>query len=468
MPSYGLLAVSPATEAAVNLSLLLLLACTDGTTTADSGTTGSTDSVPVTESGDTGPSDLDVQLAELLATLDDPPTALEPAPELDPALVALGQALFWDPVLSGNRDTACVSCHHPLHGTSDGLVLALGTGSTGVGPARAEGERGAWIARHSPSLYNLGHSGQDALFWDGRVARVDGELVGAVDLPEGLDSPLAAQALHPILDAAEMAGEPGENEIADAVDVPARWAAIVARLQAIDGYQGLFAAAWPELAVDDWSIAHVGNAIAAYETVAFWSADSPWDRYLAGDHAALSDAATLGALVFYSGGCSACHGGPLLTDGRFHNTAVPHLTPGVGEAAPYDHGREGVTGDTADRFGFRTPALRNVALSAPYMHDGTLAELTDALKHYAHPDETARDYDASHLDPELQAYLHQDKAHLDELLATISEDMPPPETANTVGLSNLNQFLLALTDPAFEDASGLIPDSVPSGLAVPQ
>ncbi len=452
-------------------SALLLLACTSGgddsaTTTADSAI--ATDSASPTDSVDTGgPSDLDLQLAELLATLDDPPTSLDPAPDLDPALVALGLALFWDPILSGNQDTACVSCHHPLHGLSDGLVLSLGTGSTGVGPARMDGDRGAWIGRHAPALYNAGHAGQDAQFWDGRVALVDGEITAPTPIPEGLSGALAAQALHPILDGAEMAGEPGDNEVADAADAPAKWEALVARLRTFDGYVSLFAAAWPELEPADWTIAQVGNAIAAYETSAFRAADSPWDRYLAGDLTALEDAATLGALVFYSGGCADCHSGPLLTDGRYHNTAVPQLTPGVGDAAPYDHGREGVTGDGADRFAFRTPALRNVALSAPYMHDGTLADLGDALSHYAHPDETARDYDASDLDPELQAYVRQDAEHLAELLATLSPDMPPPETANTVGLSNLRQFLEALTDPAWEDASSLVPDSVPSGLPVP-
>jgi cytochrome c peroxidase len=451
-------------------SPLLLLACAgtgDDSSTTDSVTP--TDSDTPTETADTGgPSALDVQLAELLATLDDPPVALDPAPALDPALVALGQALFWDPVLSGNQDTACVSCHHPEHGLSDGLVLSLGTGSTGVGPTRKEGERGAWIARHAPALYNMGHAGQDDLFWDGRVAVIDGIVTAPTPIPDGLSGALAAQALHPILDADEMAGQAGENEVADAADAPAKWAALVARLRTSDGYEALFAAAWPELAVEDWSITQVGNALEAYQTDAFRADGSPWDQYLAGDTTALDDSETLGALLFYSGGCSDCHSGALLTDGRFHNTAVPQLTPGVGDAAPYDFGREGVSGSDADRYAFRTPSLRNVALSAPYMHDGTMADLGDALSHYAHPDTSARDYDASDLDPELQAFLRQDEAHLVELLDTLSPDMPDPDTANTVGLSNLRQFLEALTDPAWQDTSALVPESVPSGLPVPR
>lgn len=451
---------------------LLMLACTGDTTTDDS--VPATDSWPVVDSGDTdtptdtGPSSLDLDLAAMLATLDSPPTPLDPAPAIDPALVALGQALFWDPVLSGNQDTACVSCHHPAHGLSDGLVLSLGTGSTGVGPARMEGERGDWIARHAPSLYNIGHAGQDAMFWDGRVAAADGGLVAPTTLPEGLSGPLAAQALHPLLDAAEMAGQPGENEVADAADTEARWEALVARLRALDGYGTLFEGAWPGLAPADWSIAHVGNALAAYQTETFRAAESPWDRYLAGDLAALEDDATLGALVFFDGGCGDCHSGPLFTDGRFHNTGIPQLTPGVGDAAPYDHGREGVTGDPADRFGFKTPPLRNVLLSAPYMHDGTLADLHEVLSHYAYPLETAPGYDASGLDPELAAMVHQDADHLAALLGSLSADMPDPETAGTVGQSNLRAFLTALTDPAWEDTAALVPESVPSGLPVPR
>ncbi len=452
-------------------SALLLLACTDAVveTGLDDTSSNPTDSDTPVETVDTGgPSDLDVQLVELLATLEDPPVALDPTPELDPGLVALGEALFWDPILSGNEDTACVSCHHPQHGLSDGLVLSLGTGSTGIGPARMEGERGEWIPRHAPALYNIGHAGQDALFWDGRVAVVDGVLTSAIPVPEGLSGVLAAQALHPILDAVEMAGQPGENAVADAADTAAKWEVVVARLRTFSGYVALFEGAWPDLVPEDWSIVHVGNALAAYQTAAFRSDGTPWDRYLAGDLSAMDDSATLGALLFYSGGCADCHSGPLLTDGLFHNTAVPQLTPGVGDAAPYDHGREAVSGAAEDRYGFRTPALRNVALSAPYMHDGTLVDLGAALSHYAHPDETARDYDASDLDPELQEFLRQDEAHLVELLETLSADMPDPETANTVGLSNLRQFLESLTDPGWEDGSALVPDTVPSGLPVPR
>ena len=110
-----------------------------------------------TASGTTGdPPSLDEQLAELLAAQAVPVVPLSPPPAQDPALVALGEALFFDPILSGNMDTACASCHHPSFGSSDGLSLTLGTGAVGVGPARAEGDHPPFVARNAQALFNLG------------------------------------------------------------------------------------------------------------------------------------------------------------------------------------------------------------------------------------------------------------------------------------------------------------------------
>ncbi len=430
------------------------------------------------ESGATGdPPSLDEQLAELLAAQAVPVVPLEPSPAQDPALVALGQALFFDPVLSGNMDTACATCHHPSFGSSDGLSLTLGTGAVGVGPARAEGAHPPFVPRHAQALFNLGDPSFTRLFWDGRVELDDrGQLQtpAGPDLLPGLDSALAAQAMFPVLDRQEMRGQPGDvtvlggvNELAafDDEERPAVWDALMQRLGNIPEYVQLFDAAFGQ-SFDTLTFAHAANALAAYQREAFSFPSSPWDDYLGGSSSAISDAAKVGALRFYgSAGCGECHSGPLLTDHRFHSTGVPQLGPGRGASAPFDHGRELVTGDPHDRFSFRTPSLRNVEVSAPYMHDGALIDFERALVHYASPATSIADFDPQGLLPELVATVQQSPEHVDEIVGTLSRDLVVEPSF--IGLSNLREFLETLTDPDVLSLPDLRPNSVPSGLPVP-
>jgi cytochrome c peroxidase len=216
-------------------------------------------------------------------------------------------------------------------------------------------------------------------------------------------------------------------------------------------------------------MAHAANAIAAYEAVTYQATNTPWDQYLRGDTSALGDAEKLGALLFYgAAGCDRCHSGPLLSDQEFHATGVPQLGPGRQPASPYDWGREHLTGNASDHFAFKTPPLRNVALTAPYMHSGTLLTLQEVVQHYAEPRTTAEEYDPSQLHPDLQSELHQDAAHVADLVASLSADLPTDDDGRlTVGLSNLRAFLEALTDPASANLGATRPNSVPSGLPVP-
>ncbi|KIG17756.1 Methylamine utilization protein mauG precursor [Enhygromyxa salina] len=431
------------------------------------------------DSGTTGPAiDLDEQLAALLEAQPVPVEPLEPPAPDDPALVALGGALFFDPILSGPKDTACATCHHPSLGTSDGLSLTLGTGAVGLGPMRAEGPHPPFGPRHSQALFNLGQPGFTHMFWDGRVqldARGQLQTPAGPDLLPGLHGPLAAQAMFPVLDRQEMRGEADQltvlgepNELgALADDDPqAIWAALMVRLGAIDGYVALFAAAYPDQSFDELTFVAAANAIAAYERQAFSFPDAPWDAYLRDDISAISDAAKLGAILFYgAAGCGACHVGPLLTDHLFHSTGVPQLGPGNPASAPFDHGRELDSHDPADRFAFRTPSLRNVAISPPYMHDGALLELQQVLVHYGSPTTSIVDFDPAGLLPELIGTVQQGPDHIAEIVATLSEllELDP----NFVGLSNLREFLKTLTDPSVATLPELRPDTVPSGLAPP-
>lgn len=478
----------------VSLVSPLLGACTDDDLTADEGTSqtdgeseggSEADSTETADgwtgegtSSDTGePVDFDAQIAALLRRQPEPVVPLPDPPAEDPAMVALGEALFFDPILSGNMDTACASCHHPSFATGDGLSLSVGTGAVGIGPVAVEGEHPPFIARHAPTLFNLGQPGFEAMFWDGRVERVGGELhtpAGDALLP-GVDGPLAAQAMFPVLDRGEMRGQPGDtttlggaNELAELPDddPQAIWAAIMQRLLAVAGYQQLFAAAYPDEVEDALTFAHAANAIAAYQRQAFSLPRSPWDDYLAGDLDALTDAEKWGAILFYgTAGCGACHTGPLLTDHRMHSTGVPQLGPGLPNSAPFDHGRELATGSVEDRFQFRTPSLRNVAESAPYMHDGVLIDLEDVVRHYAQPSTSVERYEPDLLLAELVPTLQTDEAHVAEMVATLSSDLAPgPAFA---GLSNLREFLEALSDPEIFELANATPSSVPSGLPVP-
>lgn len=131
---------------------------------------------------------------------------------------------------------------------------------------------------------------------------------------------------------------------------------------------------------------HAANVIAASEESRFQAFNSPFDRYVRGDDTALSDSAKRGATLFYGRArCAQCHRGPLLSDFNFHNIAAPQVGAGHLQQAPLDFGRLNVTGNAADRFLFRTPSLRNVAVTGPWMHDGCYTDLGNVVRHYRNP-----------------------------------------------------------------------------------
>lgn len=419
-----------------------------------------------------GTPDLNQQLRDLLATLDPPLTPLQPVPPPDATLVALGEALFFDPILSGNKDVSCASCHHPAFATGDGLSLSVGTGATGIGPDRAKPGYPGFIPRHAKTLFNVGDPGFERLYWDGRVERLSNGSLRTplgIDPLAGLQSPLAAQALIPVLDRAEMRGQSGDtavtgesNELAVIADddFAAALSAVMARLEAIDGYQTLFEAAFGP---GPWTFADAANALAAYQTATFATQPTVWDAYVAGDDGAINEAAKLGALLFYGGlGCGNCHSGPLLTDHVFHNIGVVQLGPGFGDAAPFDLGRQGVTGDTQDRFAFRTPSLRNVMATAPYMHNGAYPDISAVLSHYGAPLDGHASYDAGWLHEDLVQTVQTSPAHVADITGVLSDEIVT--TPQFAGFSNVREFLEALTDPSIGELVDAVPDQTVSGL----
>jgi cytochrome c peroxidase len=316
---------------------------------------------------------------------------LAPPPAPPPALFALGEALFIEPLLSGNRNIACVTCHRPDRGAGDGLALAVGEGGPG---------RGKLLARNSPPLYNVGATGYDRMFRDGRVSydpatgvyttpepALNGQDPAAADITRVLDGAASAQALFPLVEHDEMRGQPGTNELADAPDRIEVWRRIMARLQASPRYLALLAAAYPaDAARQTLNIGHVGRALAAYMRHAFAATDTPYDRYLRGDENALDGEARRGmALFFGKARCVRCHTGPHLTDQDFHAVAVPQIGPGNTPAGDDLGVFPAVQSDAKRLYHFKTPPLRNVGATAPYMHDGVFSTLREVVEHYRDP-----------------------------------------------------------------------------------
>lgn len=248
---------------------------------------------------------------------------LVPAPDDNPttaAKVELGRQLFFDPRLSGDNSIRCATCHLPERSYADGL-------------ARSPGASGRPLSRNTPTVLNAGwHS---SLFWDGRAGSLE------------------EQALGPIQAADEM------NQDLDE---------LIEELAAVPEYGPQFRQVFGR-AVNPQDIA---RALAAFQRTLV-TRNSPLDRYLAGEKDALSDQARQGMELFTgSAGCIRCHHGPLLSDGKFYRL-------GVGRD---DLGRGAVTGQREDRYKFRTPSLRGVQRTAPYMHDGSLATLYDVVQFY--------------------------------------------------------------------------------------
>lgn len=410
------------------------------------------------------------------------------------ALVQLGQSLFFDKILSGNENISCGTCHSALTVTSDGLSLGIGEGGTGVGATRTPGVGTqavlTRVPRHAPALFNLGAREFETLFWDGRVHVDPSQPSGFAspagnDLPEGLHTVLAAQALFPITSADEMAGQVinsiPENSVAAAVaagDFAGAWNVLVERLRVEPVYVEAFEAAYPNIdEAADIQIEDVANAIAAFEIQAFRADKSPFDAYLRGDVNAMSQQAINGMQLFYGAAkCASCHRGPFQTDHQFHAIAMPQIGPGKGDGyvaegrGRDDFGRARVTAESSDRYRFRTPSLRNVALTGPWGHDGAYNSLKDVVLHHLDPVAALHNYDTSQamLPPrsDLNAvdYLVHNDSYSRQALADANELTPAELTDDQV--EDVLAFLYALTDRACMDLRKLVPWQVPSGSSV--
>ncbi len=397
---------------------------------------------------------------------------------------ALGQLLFYDKILSGNRNIACSTCHHPDFGTSDGLSLGIGEGGVGLGPKRSTGTGDdrikKRIPRNAPGLWNLGARDIDVLFHDGRLSRADtygnGFDTPAEEwLPDGLNSVLAAQALFPLTAQFEMAGNPKENEIAGAVHdrIDAAWPILAKRVRTIPEYGQGFVRAFDHVATaSDVTIVEIANALAAFMSIEWQSFDSPYDAYLAGDSDALTPEQKRGMDLFFgSANCSGCHSGRLLSDQKFYALGLPPFGPGrtrMFDPMVRDVGRMAESDDLADAYRFRTPMLRNVALTAPYGHNGAYPTLDGIVRHHLDPNTglTKWTSDLASLPnapwlAEIDFVVWQDWREMARHARAV--DIEPIDLSES-GIADLVAFLQALTGKSVVDPRFGIPKSVPSGL----
>jgi cytochrome c peroxidase len=415
---------------------------------------------------------IDTQLRQVLGQYQVVP--IGPVAAQDPALIELGRALMFDKVLSGNRDIACASCHQPAAHATDGLPLAIGTGGTGEGPDRTLGAGRSFVPRNAPTLLNSG-IGLFYVFWDGRLARF-GQTVPGVPLQPFDENPINVQGMLPVLNRAEMRGEPGDvdvfgnpNELAAISDSQPEqiWRAVMQRLLAIPGYVSMFNAAFPDRSTASLTFHDAAQALAAFQVAELTRTNSPFDRYLRRDDNALAPEAKRGALLFFGEArCLSCHNGPLLGGREFSNSGVPQLGPGVGRAAPLDKGRGELPHNEFYAFAFRVPPLRNVELTAPYFHNGTFPTLESVVRHYSDVPKSLRSFDPLTLPPAFQSSYHGEQRTIDTVLATLDFRLRTQLNLTDAQVADLVAFLKALTDPAARDLSSIIPASVPSGLPV--
>lgn len=234
--------------------------------------------------------------------------------------IALGKQLYFDGRLSADGKVSCASCHDPAKGFSNADQFATGV----------EGKKGG---RNSPTVINAAY--QKFQFWDGRAKSLEDQALGPIQNPIEMNMTLEA---------------------------------VVTKLNGIEGYKSQFQKVFGSDVTSDG----IAKAIAAYERTVL-SGDAPYDKFKAGDASALSEAAQRGMKLFFGkANCVACHSGPNFTDNGFHNI-------GVGSS---DEGRFAISKSAGDKGAFKTPTIREIAKTGPYMHDGSLKTLEEVVAHY--------------------------------------------------------------------------------------
>jgi cytochrome c peroxidase len=340
------------------------------------------------------------------------------SPDDNPATVEkieLGRLLFYDPVLSGPKDVACATCHHPEFGYAESIDLSIGVNGQGLGEKRAFNDPNEvpFVKRNSQSLLNTAFNGIDMngryspekapMFWDLRADNLE------------------HQAMMPIKTMEEMRGAAYPEE-----DISAE---IVSRLNRIPEYRKLFKNVFKDAgAITE---ANISKSLAAFQR-SLIANNSRFDQYMRGDKSALTDGEVRGMEIFIETGCARCHNGPMLSDFKTHVLGVADNE----KRSESDSGYE-------KTYAFRTPSLRNLRFTRPYMHSGKIANLESVMFFY-------EDLQGKEL-----PNAHVSKDRLDPHAKALKVEFK--------NISSIIEFLNTLNDGKYDKK---MPKSVPSGLPV--
>jgi len=389
-------------------------------------------------------------------------------PSIDEPLAVLGRKLFFSKSLGGDRDSACVTCHHPMLGGGDGLALSIGVGANDrdlLGPGRTHPDGDLTVPRNASTTFNIA-VWQKGLFWDSRVENLDGGGIRTPDSEHGTadaeagESITAAQARFPVTSPDEMRGF---EFVRDGTNAEVR-TALEARLTEDGRWAPEFEAAFGSSEI---SYSPIAAAIAAYQESQVFT-DTPWSAYVQGDNDAIGESAKRGALLFFRGvedggaNCATCHAGDFFTDEGFHSICAPQIGRGKGDGfkGTNDFGRARETSNRNDRFSFRTPTLLNVSATGPYLHSGAYDDLADVVRHHLDPQAAIERFDPSSVP---QAASEDFERNTQEMLDFLEvsgrgiEFFRAPLEHTEQQVEDLVAFLEALTDPCVLDRECLAP-----------
>ncbi|XYH96247.1 cytochrome-c peroxidase [Sorangium sp. So ce1128] len=400
--------------------------------------------------------------------------------KVDKKLAKIGRELFFDSILGLNDDNSCAGCHSPTTGFADTQSISIGIDSNGVvGPGRA----GPRNQRRAPTVINSAF--YPTLMWNSRFFAVSGDPFDnsqgfSFTAPEGMSLSylphlLDAQAFIPPTEITEMTGykAPPSHDVVRAD--------VVERVNEVDAYRRRFGRRF-EAVKRGGAITYdmVAAAIAEFE-ISLTLADAPIDRFARGRRKAMTLEQKRGALLFFGeAGCVTCHAvsgrsNEMFSDFQQHAIGVPQVAPTDdpalsnvafdGPSADEDFGLEQVTGDPADRYKFRTPPLRNIALQPTFFHNGAFTSLEGAIRHHLDVYRSATEYTNDHLDPDLRGEM----GPLAPVLAAVDPLLQQPIELTEEEIGWLCAFVgEALLDPRATPRrlEALIPDELPSGRAV--
>lgn len=415
-------------------------------------------------------------------------------PEVNSDIVQLGKHLFYSKSLGGDRDSACVSCHHPMLGGGDNLCLPIGVGAE-LPDLLGEGrfhdanspafDGGPTVPRNAPTTFNMAGWDQ-VLFHDGRVESMgktsgkngaDGLGIRTPDSSFGIADPKAgstltqAQARFPLTSNEEMKGfnhltKDNQNIRDYLAERLGGYGEAELELNDHSFWLNKFKQAFLQPNANAEQLIteqNISFAIGQYELSQVFTTN-PWLAYIEGDTTALTDSAKRGAILFYQskeqGGanCVSCHSGDFFTDEQFHNIAAPQMGHGKGDGTSghEDFGRYRETQQESDKFAFRTPSLLNVAQTGPWMHSGAYENLIDAVKHAVNAKQSIEQFN--------NIVISQQGIQNQALITEFAQQAMNSENFEGSALDfteqdieDLVSFLNALTDPCITDRECMMP-----------